>query len=111
MQLKAESIHKYLVPLWREIEFIIFLFGNHQCDDAGAAEDKESGHDHYEELLQPTPPLPEAGGPHPVAEGRGDEAHGPGLVTEHLTGWGQGALLHHLGVEVHLATVLSHHLL
>ena len=100
-----------MVPLWREIEFINFLFGNNQCDDAGAAEDEESGRDHYEELLQPAPPLPEAGGPHPVAEGWGHEAHGPGLVTEHLTGRGQGALLHYLGVEVHLATVLSHHLL
>ena len=100
----------YTFLLGRVIEFIIFLFCNQQCDEEGAREDDEEGHGDHQELLQPAPALPEAGGPHPVAEGRGHEAHGPGLVAQHLAGRGQGPLLQHVCVEVHLATVLSHHL-
>lgn len=89
MQLKAKYISKilkYFVSLRREIEFIIFLFSNQQCNDAGAADNDESRHDDHQELLQAAPALPEAGGPHPVAEGRGHEAHRPCLLAEHLTG-------------------------
>ena len=60
-------------------------FGNQQCDEEEAREDDEEGHSDHHELLQPTPALPGAGGPHPVAEGRGDEAHCPGLVAQHLS--------------------------
>ena len=50
--------------------------------------------------------------PMPVAEGRRHKAHRPGLLAEHLAGGRQGALLHHvLGVKVHLAAVLGHHLI
>ena len=48
----------------------------------------------------------------PVAEGRRHKAHRPGLLAENLAGGRQGALLHHvLGVKVHLAAVLGHHLI
>ena len=75
----------YTFLLGRVIEFIIFLFCNQQCDEEGAREDDEEGHGDHQELLQPAPALPEAGGPHPVAEGRGDKAHCHGLVAQHLS--------------------------
>ena len=67
--IEMQSKGKSILSEARNSEFIVFLFGNQERDDAGAAEDDEGGHDDHQELLEAAPPLPKAGGPHPVAMG------------------------------------------